>query len=243
MLELHQFSPAWGIPNISPFCIKVETYFRMAKIPFKIVIQNNPGAGPAGRLPFIKHEGKTLPDSTTILNYVKKTFGDPFDSKLTPDEKNQLTVYQHLFEDSLYWTMIYSRWYEPTGWKVYAPTIASLLPPGLGFIKYLVRSDMLKQMSYQGISERPAEEVYSIAKSNIEAISAFLGNKQYFLGDKISSLDAIAYGHLISILWAPFESPLKVEAKKYPNLEKFCQRMKSAYYSEEIQKLQKVANL
>jgi hypothetical protein len=29
MITLHKFGPAWGTPDISPFCIKVETYLRM----------------------------------------------------------------------------------------------------------------------------------------------------------------------------------------------------------------------
>jgi hypothetical protein len=25
MIRLHQFAPAWEVPNLSPFCVKVET--------------------------------------------------------------------------------------------------------------------------------------------------------------------------------------------------------------------------
>src|SRR5690348_6070422 len=101
MIELVQYSAIWGMPNLSPFCMKLETYMRMCKIPFKIVVINNPNAGPAGRLPCIRDEGKVIPDSTTIIEYLKKHHGDPFDSKLSEAEMNDLVVYQHLFEDSL----------------------------------------------------------------------------------------------------------------------------------------------
>lgn len=30
MIKLHQLAPAFGLPNASPFCMKVETYLRMA---------------------------------------------------------------------------------------------------------------------------------------------------------------------------------------------------------------------
>ena len=32
---LHQPPAAWGLPNPSPFCAKLETYLRMAEIPFE----------------------------------------------------------------------------------------------------------------------------------------------------------------------------------------------------------------
>lgn len=36
MIELHQFRPFWGLPNASPFCMKVETYLRFRGIPYKV---------------------------------------------------------------------------------------------------------------------------------------------------------------------------------------------------------------
>ena len=29
MVTLYKFNGAWGMPDISPFCIKVETYLRL----------------------------------------------------------------------------------------------------------------------------------------------------------------------------------------------------------------------
>lgn len=36
MLTLYQFEPAWGLPNASPFCMKLETYFRMANLDYQV---------------------------------------------------------------------------------------------------------------------------------------------------------------------------------------------------------------
>jgi len=33
MIKLHQFHSCWGIPNASSFCMKLETYLRMTKLP------------------------------------------------------------------------------------------------------------------------------------------------------------------------------------------------------------------
>jgi len=44
MIKLYQFHPAWGLPNPSPFCMKVETYLRMAGLPYE---------GVNGAVPFL----------------------------------------------------------------------------------------------------------------------------------------------------------------------------------------------
>ena len=36
MIKLYQFEPAFGLANASPFCMKLETYLRMAALPFEI---------------------------------------------------------------------------------------------------------------------------------------------------------------------------------------------------------------
>jgi hypothetical protein len=40
MVKLYPFAPAWGLPNASGFCLKLETYLRMAGLPYEIA----PGA-------------------------------------------------------------------------------------------------------------------------------------------------------------------------------------------------------
>jgi hypothetical protein len=37
MIKLYQFNAAWGLPNPSPFCMKVETYLRMVSLPYEVV--------------------------------------------------------------------------------------------------------------------------------------------------------------------------------------------------------------
>ena len=45
MIKLFQFPPYWGLPNASPFCMKVETYLRMTGIPYQNVYVRDPRKG------------------------------------------------------------------------------------------------------------------------------------------------------------------------------------------------------
>ena len=62
MIKLYQFPSQWSLPNPSPFCMKLETYLRMAKLPFEAVYVINPGKGPKKKLPTINDDGKILGD-------------------------------------------------------------------------------------------------------------------------------------------------------------------------------------
>ena len=35
VITLYQPPSAWGIPSLSPFCTKVETYLRMVDLPYR----------------------------------------------------------------------------------------------------------------------------------------------------------------------------------------------------------------
>lgn len=46
---LHQFSrPKNGVPSLSPFCLKIETYLRMLDLPYQVVTQGVVGLGEWG---------------------------------------------------------------------------------------------------------------------------------------------------------------------------------------------------
>ena len=63
MIKIHQFEPAFGLPNASPFCMKLETYLRMAGIPFALATPNmqDMRKAPKGKMPFIDDKGKSSP--------------------------------------------------------------------------------------------------------------------------------------------------------------------------------------
>jgi len=67
---------------------------------------------------------------------------------------------------------------------------------------------------------------------DIDAISDFLGENNYFLGEEPSTLDASAFGILINTLGCPIESPLKDHGLSKNNLINFVARIKSRYFSD-----------
>ena len=84
MIRLHQFAPAFGLPNASPFCMKLETYLRMASLPFELVNSGDVLKAPKRKLPYIDDDGTLVADTSFIIEHLKARYGDPLDAALSP---------------------------------------------------------------------------------------------------------------------------------------------------------------
>ena len=71
-----------------------------------------------------------------------------------------------------------------------------------------------------------------MGKVDLDALSDFLADKPYFMGDKPTSLDASAFGILINTVHGPIESPVKEYGKLKKNLIAYCDRMMTEFYPE-----------
>jgi glutathione S-transferase len=234
MIKIHQFEPAFGLPNASPFCMKLETFMRMAGIPFALSPPDMPdlGKAPKGKMPFIDDNGKIIADSTFIIDYLKANHSDTLDSWLSAEQKAIALSFQRLMEENLYWTVVHSRWFEPQGWAVIKVAFFDKMPAPLKwFVPALARRGTLKAMRGHGIGRHSALEIHEIGKRDIMAIAEFLGEKPYFMGSQSSTIDATEYAFMANLLWVPINSPLKQQAEKYPQLKAYCERMKARYYA------------
>lgn len=231
MIKLHQFSPAWGLPNASPFCLKLETYLRMAKLPFTVVSKPDLRNAPKGKMPYIEDNGRKIGDSGLIIDYLKATYGDTLDRHLSEYEQSIALAMRRMIEENLYWCVLYTRWVEEAGWQKVRPAFFATLPPLLrGVVPGLIRRQIVKALYLQGMGRHNAEEVYELGKTDLIALANYLGNKPFFMGDRPTSLDATAYGFLANILYAPVDSPLKTCAEDFGKFGGYCERMKVLFF-------------
>lgn len=234
MITLCQFQPAFGLPNASPFCMKVETYLRMAALPYELAKKVDLRKAPKGKLPYIVDNGKTISDSGFILDYLKETYGDKLDQHLTKEERANALAYRRLLEESLYWAMVHARWIDSTGWEITRQVFFGNLPlPLRATVPNLIRKKVRNQLHQQGIGRHNAEEINKLATDDLTAASVFLAEKPYFLGDQPTSLDATAYGFIANVLYHPVDIAIKRHAQALPNLIHFCERMKQRYFGED----------
>jgi glutathione S-transferase len=227
VIKLYQFAPAFGLPNASPFCMKLETYLRMAGLPHELVNSGNVMKAPKRKLPYIDDEGTIVSDTSFIIEYLKGRYGDPLDASLSPADHALATAFQRLLEENLYWAVVHTRWVQADGWALTKAAFFDALPIPLRWIvPPLARRGILSEMRGHG-----AQEIYAIGCRDVTALADFLADKPYMLGEQPSSLDASAYAFLANLLWAPVDSPIRNHAQGLPKLDAYCRRMKARYYA------------
>jgi glutathione S-transferase len=234
MITLYQFEPAFGLPNASPFCMKLETYLRMAALPFEAPPSKlqDLGKAPKGKMPYINDGGTLLADSSLIIEHLKHTYGDTLDGWLTAQQKATALAFQRLMEENLYWAVVHTRWAEPAGWALTKAAFFDKMPVPLKWlVPTLARRGMRKQLHAHGMGRHSRAEIHAIGMRDITALADFLADKPYFMGDEPCSLDATAYAFLANLVVPPVESPLKQHALKYPQLLAYCERMRGRYFA------------
>ncbi len=233
MIRLYQFPPAWGLPSASPFCLKLETYLRMAGIDYWSIIEADPRKAPLGKLPYIEDQDRVIADSGTVIEYLKETHGDPLDGGLSPEQRTTAHLVRRMVEENLYWAMVYFRWVDPAGWALARPAYFGSMPfPLRMVVPGIARAGVRKTLRGHGMGRHSAEEVCSIGAQDLQALSEYLGDKPYLTGEAPASVDACVYGSLAQILLVPVESPLKARARSLANLVAYCQRIRQRYFGD-----------
>jgi len=231
MITLYQSVPAWGLPDLSPFCVKVETYLRMAELPFRTEKADLRKA-PKGKMPWIEDKGRRISDSSDIIAYLKATYGDPLDRGSSEDAHALGHTVQRMLEEHTYFALVYARWVDPAGTSVYKTIfVREILPPVIGGpIFSLICRNVARMLKAQGIGRHTPDEIYARGVQDIEALSRLLGDKPYLLGDQPSSYDATVYAFVSGLYLPPIETPLKRRIASLPNLVAYVERMRSRYF-------------
>ena len=232
MLKLYQFAPVNG-QNVSPFCLKVEAYCRLANIPYQIV-ETMPDKSPTGKLPFIEDNGKIVADSRRIIDYLKKNYGDHLDRDLSEEDKAFGHSLNRLCEESFYPVVLYSRWGDDDLWPMVKAWLFSSLPPVIRYIvpevlRYRIKKTLHYQ-SYRGLSK---PEIYQMGFSDIKAMAILLSKHSLAIGHRPTSFDATLYAFLSVLVKSPLEDPLKRQIERHKILVSYIARMDEMFRVKE----------
>ncbi len=80
MITLFQFPAAFNVPNASPYCLKLETWLRLAGLEYQVKVVSDPRKAPKGKLPYVRIEGEAIGDSEIVI----RTLGERYGSLSTP---------------------------------------------------------------------------------------------------------------------------------------------------------------
>jgi glutathione S-transferase len=226
MITLYHFSDAWGV-DPSPFCLKVETYFRLAKIPFEKRASFAAFLkAPRKKLPYIVDDDKIIADSELIIGYVNNKYNVSLDDWLTPEQHAISHTLRRMLEEGTYWVAVLERWTDPKVWVAYKPVVLGAIPKAIrNAVGVVIRRDYKRRLYGQGVSRYSPAETKRIGEQDVLAVATLLAEKSYLFGDKPASVDAIVFGLLGNVYYAPLETEMKKTITEHPNLTDYLDRM------------------
>ena len=236
MIDLYQFPPLFNVPNLSPFCMKVEGFLRIADIPFQSIYCRDTRQAPKGKLPFIRDNGISIGDSELIMDYLESKLDFRVDGHLDSQQQAAHHAAIRMLDEHLYWALVYSRWIDEHNWpSLKARLLAEVPPPLSTVIGWQLQRKVRQQLYAQGLGRHNREEIYAKAGKDIAQLSALLGDHKWFGGDYISKLDLTALGHICNILIPELSSPLSDAVRMHGNLETWCVRARRVIFPQASQ--------
>jgi glutathione S-transferase len=236
MITLYKTPPAWNLPSISPPCMKLETWLRIAKIPYKNDTNFDLAAAPKGKIPYIEYQGNLIGDSTLIIEMFKQTEGIDLDQSLTPTERAISLAFRRMLKENIYWGLGDIRFNVEENWEIYQQLLtqffAQIPTDQLQPILDSIRENFRSQMYGHGMGRHSSEEIFLLMRADFQALSDFLADKPFFMGDQPTTVDATLYAYVGNAIKPPFKHPIIDFILQLSNLCQHYERMTELFFSD-----------
>ncbi|XP_033733074.1 failed axon connections homolog [Pecten maximus] len=225
-IVIHQLGRGPYVPSLTPFAIKLETYFRLEGIPYQVEHDLLKKSKKTGKVPFLQYNGEEVSDSEFILEFLSKEKDFDLYRDLTPEHIGIGRAFQKMAEENTYWCFVADRW-------VLDKTKTALKESGIPrFLWGRMQKKVWTQIHAQGIGRHTPEEIRHIMSGDLKAISDYIGSKKFMFGEKACKFDCAVFGILAEIRWASFGGFGTSVIKQYPNLCEYCERMKETFWPD-----------
>ncbi len=225
MITFYQFPRLLGVPNMSPFCLKLETWLRMAELKYDIHEVADPRKAPKGKLPYINDDGTVIADTALIIDYLKKQYSVTLDQHLSVTDRAVAHAFGIMLEDHLYWALMYNRWVDEN-WPKVRDTFFSALPAVIkSVVPLMAQKNMKDALDGHGMGRHSRDEIYEMANQDLKAVADYLADKPYLMGDQPCTVDATLFSFLCNIVDVPLRSPMKEYLLKCDNLKRYKERI------------------
>ncbi|XP_060046717.1 failed axon connections homolog isoform X2 [Erinaceus europaeus] len=200
---LHQFArPNNGVPSLSPFCLKMETYLRMADLPYQNYFGGKLSA--QGKMPWIEYNHEKVSGTEFIIDFLEEKLGVNLNKSLGPHERAVSRAVTKMVEEHFYWTLAYCQWVDNLSETRKMLSLGGGSPFGSllrWVVCHLSSGIVRREMHGHGIGRFSEEEIYALMEKDLRSLAGLLGDKKYIMGPKLSTLDATVFGHLAQAMW------------------------------------------
>ena len=232
MIILYKFGPYFGLPDPSPFVMKAEMLLKLAGLEYA----ENAGGfanAPKGKLPYLRDGDEIIADSTFIRLHIERKYGFDFDQGLSAAEKGVAWAVEKMCEEHLYWLVVDARWMDKANFaRGPALFFLGVPTPMRPLVKAMVRRGVKRTLHGQGLGRHTGEERAELARRDLAAIDAVLGDKPFLFGEAPRGVDATVGAFVAACLAKAFVAPLREAAEAKPRLVAYAERMIARFYPD-----------
>jgi glutathione S-transferase len=234
-LKVFTFGAAWGLPTCGPFGLKLEACLRMLGVPYERRHENDTRKGPKRKSPWIEDGAVRIGDTELILEHIHRTRGKAIDSELSPEEKARSHVLRRMLEEHYHQVFEYELVVTNEGFSELKRLMSGLMPaPLFAVVAPLMRRGFRKHLFERGIARHTPEQVVSMGRADVDALSTWLGERPWFIADHPTKADASAFGLLAASILSPLPTPVCSYARTKPNLVAFVERARARFFPESV---------
>ncbi len=229
MITLHIFGPNLGLPDASPFCMKADVLLKMAGLAYEVDTKGF-GKAPKGKQPYLVDDGRVVADSTFIRDHIERKYAFDFDEGLSVEQRGFAWATEKMCEDHLYWAIVHDRWMDDGNFAKGPAHFDAVPAPLRPLVQKIVRRGLRKALRSQGFGRHSGPERDELARRDIDALAAQLGDKSYLFGERPVGADATVFGFLASALCPILATAMRKAAENHPSLVAYRDRMMNRYY-------------
>lgn len=229
MLKLVTLPPAFGMRNVSPFCLKIEMLLTALDMPFELEEQADPRKAPKGKMPYLIIDDKPLADSELIAQRLDElTQGKVFGVMSAEQQAHGLGL-ARLAEDHLYWLMVASRWLDDDWFPNVVSGFFSYLPAPVKFVaSRLARGQMRKTYDLHGLGRHTQEEQEGFALRDLQALQDGVPATGFLAGSQPGIHDFAVAAMMTGIFHNKPGTWLTKLAQPYTELRDYTERVQQA---------------
>ncbi|GFO00371.1 failed axon connections homolog isoform x3 [Plakobranchus ocellatus] len=221
---LYQISRAPFTPSMTPFAVKLETYLRLAKIPYQNDFRHKRSS--KGKFPWISYNGEPVADSQLAMEYLNTKLGVDLNKDLKLDEKAKAHAFRVMVDEHMYWCLVYFRWIYDRNQK----SMAISFP---WWARAIGKFIVAKQLHAQGMGRHTVQEVKQILMQDLEALSDQLGEKPFLMGENPCEVDCSVFGMLAQFVFSNHDNITQgLVQEHFPNLYLYTLRMKGKLWPD-----------
>ena len=225
-LTLVTLGGAFGLQNVSPFCLKAEMLMKQLGLDYDIDVQPDPRKAPKGKLPYLIADDRTIADSELIVEYLNDiTQGRVFDGLSAKDRAVGLAL-TRLVDAALHGIFVASRWLDDEWFPNIVEGFFHIAPrPIRGFIARQARKEITQTYHLQGLGRHTQAEQEGFARRDLQALQDAVHGDGFLFADEPCVYDLALASFMAGVFDQQPATWMTHVANEYGGLKEYTERV------------------